>query len=388
MMPGGAALGALLLACAGIAGCGATQAAGDVALEIEAQPGDPGRVRAVLQGPGVAQFRRFLGRNPSAQAVEEAFYLAVAPAPGAAATRPIPLLAHLEGDDRRAVLIPQVSLTRGLAYQAVFDGPRLSASLPRLTREYRVPLDGQPSDSRITAVYPRQEEVPANLLKFYVHFSRPMGQGRLFQHARLLDAGGKPVAQAFREVELWDSDHKRLTLWINPGRTKRSLGLSESLGPVLEEGRSYTLEIAPGLTDQRGRPLAAAFRHPFRTVAPDRAQPRIEDWRLDTPAPRTTAPLSVRFPEPLDHALASRVIRVERAGQPVEGAVSLDEECRRWSFAPRAPWQAGEYRLTAGGELEDLAGNSLQRPFETPEGQGRQPVPSPSAFHRTFTVAP
>jgi hypothetical protein len=256
-----------------------------------------------------------------------------------------------------------------------------------MTAEYTVPVQRRPSEARITAVYPSQGVLPANLLKFYVHFSEAMSEGHLFEHARLLDGEGRPIAQAFREVELWSADHRRVTLWINPGRTKQSLGLSESLGPVLAPGRTCTLTITPGLPDEQGRPLAKGKRHPFRTGAPDREPPDIERWQLDLPAAGSRAAFTVRFPEPLDHALASRLIRVERRpGEAVAGSAAVAEDCRSWRFTPQSAWQPGEHELVAGGELEDLAGNSLARPFETTEGQGSKPSPIPPEFRRRFRI--
>ena len=35
-----------------------------------------------------------------------------------------------------------------------------------------------------------------------------------------------------------------------------------------------------------------------------------------------------------------------------------------WSFVPEKPWAAGRYSLVIDTTLEDLAGNSIGRPFE------------------------
>ena len=43
--------------------------------------------------------------------------------------------------------------------------------------------------------------------------------------------------------------------------------------------------------------------------------------------------------------------------------------------------------VVAGGELEDLAGNSLLRPFEAPVGSAPKPAAGPPTFRREFTVA-
>jgi len=345
-------------------------------MEIVPQAGDPGNVGVVLRGPAVEPLRRAVGSSRA----DTLFYMAVK---GSA----VPVLAARQFKDGECVLVPALTLTRGLTYEAVLDGPRLAPRLPRLAREYRVPADPKPSEARITGVYPTQERVPANLLKFYVYFSRPMGEGRVFEFARLLDGGGQPIRQAFHEIELWSADHRRLTLLINPGRTKRALGLSESMGPVLHEQRHYTLQIAAGLPDQHGRPLAAALRHAFRTEGFDRAQPSLQRWTIAPPKPGTRAALQVDFHEPLDRALAGHAVEVASAGgEAVPGTVALDPETRRWSLTPERPWASGEYVLRAEGELEDLAGNSLLRPFETETGRGARPAVRAPEFKRAFRI--
>jgi hypothetical protein len=282
-------------------------------------------------------------------------------------------------------LTPATSLTPGATYLAVFDGPSIEPSLPRLTHRFRVAELKGTSSAKVTAIFPTQERLPANLLKFYVRFSAPMGEGRVFEHVRLLDAKGTPLRQAFRERELWAENHRRLTLWVNPGRTKKSLGLSETLGPVLFPGRNYTLEIDAGLPDQQGLPLGKAIRKRFHTESSDTGQPKIADWKLELPKAGSREPLRVTFQEPLDRALLERVVTVQRAGKTVAGERVVAVDCRSWTFTPSARWATGEYRLVAAGELEDLCGNSLYRPFET--HTGTLPSTTPPIFERRFTLS-
>jgi len=51
---------------------------------------------------------------------------------------------------------------------------------------------------RVAAVHPELHEVPANLLRLYIDFSQPMAGDDAFEHVRLLDASGRPIADAFR----------------------------------------------------------------------------------------------------------------------------------------------------------------------------------------------
>lgn len=331
----------------------------------------------------VASLRKYLGGATSGPRLDEVFYVTLAKA-----QPPVPVLAHLEYHGDEARLVPQVPLSRGQDYVVVFDFGKVTGRDREPERtEITVPADSNSSASRVTTVFPGQETLPANLLKFYVHFSEPMSEGKLFDHVRLLDGSGKPVTQAFREVELWSDHHRRVTLWINPGRTKQALGLSESLGPVLVPNRNYTLEIGAGLPDDRGRPLAQPFRLRFRTAAADHTQPSIATWQFTTPPAGTREPLRVRFAEPLDHALAQDGLAVETVdGRRVPGRAEVDVGSTSWSFTPDEPWRSGSYRVTAAGEVEDLAGNSLYRAFETRAGQGAKPTATPPVFRREFAV--
>jgi hypothetical protein len=75
--------------------------------------------------------------------------------------------------------------------------------------------------------------------------------------------------------------------------------------------------------------------------------------------------LTVTFEKSLDAALAARLVWVEYAeGHKVAGTVALSEKEGRWQFTPAEAWKAGKYALVADTRLEDLAGNSIARPFE------------------------
>lgn len=365
-----------------LTGCGErTEAAGATQLRIVPVEGDPGSITVSLSGKGA----RELQRRSGADVTGRVFLLSLQPEVGA--TPPPPVLSEVTWSGGEARLIPRVSLTPGLTYRAVFNGPAIAQGLPYMEETYTVLADRGPGTTSVVSVHPTQVELPGNLLKFYVYFSEPMAEGRVFEHVRILGADGKAIPQAFNELELWADDHRRLTLWVNPGRTKRSLGLSESLGPVLEAHRRYSLEIDAGLTDQRGRPLSAGFQRQFRTAGFDRQQPRVEEWGILTPPPGSRSSLLVEFNEPLDRALAERCFTIENGrGEPVAGTATLSTDTARWEFVPAEPWQAGHYRLVARGELEDLAGNSLYRAFETSPESGKHPSADPPDFHRGFVV--
>jgi hypothetical protein len=192
-----------------------------------------------------------------------------------------------------------------------------------------------------------------------------MRQGVFLQHCRLLDERRQPVFEPFRETELWSEDRKRLTLWLHPGRQKTGVNLNEEFGPVLRPKAGYTLVISGGWPSDAGVPLGRDVEKAFR--AKERAGGQLDagTWQV-TPGPAGTPdPLEVRFPAPLDHALLQRCIRVvDMDGRRVEGAVATADHEQRWTFTPAKPWSDALHRVLADPILEDLAGNSLARPFE------------------------
>lgn len=274
---------------------------------------------------------------------------------------------------------PRHPLTPGLRYRAVLH-TRPGSSL---TADYTVkPRASLGSSTRVEKVYPTSSELPANQLKFYLYFSRPMRESRsIFDQVRLLDDRGKAVADPWRRTELWSADGKRLTLWIHPGRIKKGVNLREDLGPVLEPERSYTLVVEKNLLDAEGQPLAEGFRKPFRTTKALRIVPAVEDWKRTTPGVATRDALVLTFPRPFDHALLQRFIQVrDERKKRVPGRLVVGADERSVSFHPELPWSGTAHEVVVDGRLEDLAGN-------TPEGLFDVDNEAPEAEAPRLTIA-
>jgi hypothetical protein len=219
----------------------------------------------------------------------------------------------------------------------------------------------------VTAVYPSARVLPENLLRLYIHFSAPMSRGEAYRHIHLLDAAGKQVPDPFLELdeELWSGDGCRFTLLFDPGRIKRGLKPREEVGPVLEQGRTYTLAIDRAWPDAQGQSLGGEYRRLFRADPPDQTSPSPHNWTIRAPKAGSRESIEIRFFESLDSALARRLITIEDGqGSIVKGQVSLTAAESVWMLTPDVPWRIGEYRLVVGSELEDLAGNAISRPFE------------------------
>jgi hypothetical protein len=230
--------------------------------------------------------------------------------------------------------------------------------------------------------------LPANTLRVYVQFSRPMGTRDIARRVHLLDDSdsdaGREVPLAFVEIDegLWDPERTRLTLLFHPGRVKRGVAPGERLGPPLVEGRAYRLVVDAATADAHGVPMGAPFAQAFRAGPADREPPRADAVAVEPPAADGT--LTVRLPEPLDRALLQRFVRVEDAsGAPVPGAIAVEAGETVWTLRPDAPWRPGAYALRIESALEDRAGNRFDRPFDRVEGAE---VPTSVPLRFPFTV--
>ncbi len=237
----------------------------------------------------------------------------------------------------------------------------------------------------LESIHPTAATLPANHLKFYLHFREPMERGVFLQHCRLVKETGEPVIEPFRETELWSEDGRRLTLWLHPGRQKTGVNLNEEFGPILGPGGRYRLIISGAWKTAAGDAPGQDVERTF-TAGP-RATRQLDhnEWTVRAPARGTRDPLEIRFPAPLDHALLMRVLRVITATrEAVAGSPGTSEEETIWRFTPAAAWQAGEYFIVAESIVEDLAGNSLARPFEV-DLTGPKPKRVPRAIEIPFT---
>ncbi len=284
---------------------------------------------------------------------------------------PSPLLGGISVEGQRLRFAPRFPLEPGLSYRVVlargkFPGTK-EISAAELSATFAVPNRVPQAPAVVERVYPSADRLPENQLKFYLHFSAPMSRGEAYRHIHLLDASGKEVEAAFLELgeELCDPGMRRFTLLCDPGRVKRGLKPREELGPVLEEGKSYTLVIDRDWSDATGAPLQEGTAKSFQVLPPDDAPIDPNDWKIEPPPAGTTDALELRFPEPLDHALLERVVWISNpAGEKLAGTIEISDNETCWRFKPPEPWSPGEYQLIAETTLEDLAGNAIGRAFD------------------------
>jgi len=208
--------------------------------------------------------------------------------------------------------------------------------------------------------------LPANHLKFYIYFDRPMRGGKaIFNQIVLLDDRGKVIDDAWLIDEIWDEENNCLIIYIHPGRIKWGVDLRELLGPVLHEKRNYSLIIRGAWTDLDGNKIGKDYVKKFRTVAEDRVRIDLAPWKLAPVKAGTREPLTLSFPKSLDHRSLQRFLVVANDSDPhVNGAIAIGKDEKSWLFTPAQPWQNRAYRLEIAEELEDVAGNTPLRPFD------------------------
>ena len=105
------------------------------------------------------------------------------------------------------------------------------------------PMPEEAEVPRVTAIYPSGDTLPANLLRMYLHFSKPMKITGNLERIKLFDENNQEVIGAiFNHVfELWDDQQQQLTLIFDPSRVKTGLQANERMGRALQVGKQYAL---------------------------------------------------------------------------------------------------------------------------------------------------
>jgi hypothetical protein len=355
-------------------------AAGDESpLRVVADDADPTRVTVsyVLQADVVAEF----GERTIAEAMgRKRLTLAVVTDGDSSAT---PILGDYALDGSTLTFRPRFGLVRGETYRATAFGADATAVA---TVDYR-PADAVPAEpTKLVSITPRGETLPANVLRFYLTFSAPMREGReVLERIRLVDPDGREIGAPWRDLELWNADATRLSLFLHPGRIKKGVNLREELGPLLLPGTTYQIVVEASLRDATGRPLGREYRRTIRTADELRTPIDVARWTIRFVEVGSRDPLRVSFDRPLDAALVERCLEVrESEGRAVSGRGALDPTQKSWTFHPTHPWKHRAYRLDIDPVLEDVCGNTPIRAFDT-DLEATPTKETPPMLRREFT---
>lgn len=225
---------------------------------------------------------------------------------------------------------------------------------------------GQGIPPEVTAVFPSADTLPANLLRMYIHFSKPMKTLGNLENIELLDENNQEVVGAiFNNVhELWDHDQQQLTLIFDPARVKTGLEAHQQMGRALHVGKHYTLRIGI-LEDVDSHRMEAGFTKTFWVDEEDRMAPNTMNWKVNLPKLNSKSPLVIQFPAMLDRlSLFQRLQLTNADHQAIDGLVEIKNQETIWHFTPTQKWRAGEYIIYVHTRLEDPAGNNLNGLFD------------------------
>ncbi|HEY1573109.1 MAG TPA: hypothetical protein VGG05_17335 [Pseudonocardiaceae bacterium] len=278
--------------------------------------------------------------------------------PSSAAVSAPAMAGTLVDDEGDLCFVPRFGFVAGTRYTVTSAGTVLAT----LTRPARTVSP----TAEVAAIHPTVDVVPRNLLRCYVSFTAPMGDGDAATRVRLVDDAGTVSAHALlpTEYELWNADHTRLTVLLDPARIKRGLAGHRAAGYPLRSGERVRLVVDAGFRDATGAPLVTGAERSYQVGDDLRGHVDPAAWRPTVPAAGSREPFAVAFGRPLDSALLGRCLRVTGPAGPVAGTAVTGDGERAWRLTPALPWQPGRHRLLVDPVLEDVAGNAVGRVFD------------------------
>lgn len=253
---------------------------------------------------------------------------------------------------------PIIPFTPGLRYKVYVAG--------KLITTLKIPVNENAAPPVIISIYPSGRDVPENLLKMYIVFSKPMQEGHAMENIVMI-LNEKDTIPVFFDLqqELWNKERTILTLWLDPGRIKRGLQPNEKTGIPLQRGQDYRLVVKSGWRDTEGQTLNALYSQYLVVGERDSILPSIDRWEIIPPKAGSRDAIKIKLHEQLDYLLLKNAIRIiDENGNSFPGTIGVEADETEISFIPVETWHSGNYSLEAEARLEDLAGNNLNRLFD------------------------
>lgn len=270
------------------------------------------------------------------------------------------ILGKFTDSNTKTTFSPIIPFSAGESYEIRKDTNLIAQfSIPEVHTDARPTLEH---------IYPSSNKVPENLLKMYFAFSEPMQEvGNILDFISIVNTNENVRKEVFLklESELWNKEHTTLTLWLDPGRIKTDLIPNKEKGLPILNGNRYSLTVRKELKSAKGIMMASNYVKNFEVIARDDKKPNINQWKLQLPKKNTAQELSINLNEILDAFLLLETISIYFKDQELKGDFSLSNAETLLHFKPHQSWQAGEYKIIVPCILEDLAGNNLNRLFDT-----------------------
>lgn len=269
-------------------------------------------------------------------------------------------------ENNNIVFRPMTKPDPKLRYLVTFSYQALSIVLSEELEEQSVYTDiasfapPESTQPEIVSVTPDLEIVPANLIRFYVFFSAPMGNENPYNFINIKDKNGISLEDPFVIVPegLWNIDRNRLTLLLHPG----SEGDDLVEGDVLRAGNDYQLEIDENWKGASGQKLKESFTREINATNPLRRAINVNLWALRAEQ-NQLASLTIVTDHPLDQPLAKRMLYIRnKQGQILPSQVEFTSpEKLRILWRPEG---STELELHIDHRLEDVCGNTPLYAFD------------------------
>lgn len=274
-----------------------------------------------------------------------------------------PMAGQYKRDRNKLIFTPAFGFVAGQDYIVLLQKSQDKKGGVQERTEFSIDLDTPPEEAKVVGIYPSGDVLPENVLRFYIHFAKPMKPHVAFDYIKLLDASGNPDDAAFMKFkqELWNEDRTRLTLLIDPGRIKRKVTTNIRLGSVLFAGKRYKLMVEGGWPTADGTSVLTTFSKSFVVSEALRDLPNTDRWNIIAPDFGTQGAIEIRFDRPFDHQLLHKDIRVfSEDGQKISGEIQIGNNENQWRFLPDRPWRTRKVFLIVNSVLEDVAGNNFK----------------------------
>ncbi len=270
----------------------------------------------------------------------------------------IPIIGRTKITNTETRFTPKVPFDWNQAYTAIYNST---------IEHFTIELPSDYKHLKVISVYPSSKLVPANILKWYVRFSKPVNEASIYDHLHFITKKGDTLSNAtlFLKNPLISEQGKLLTIWVEPGRQKRELKPNQKLGTVFVPEKEYTLAISKTIKDQSGIPMNKSFQNTFMISEADRTKPNIKKWKLLPPKKNTRFHLEIQTNEILDYGSATHSFSIlNNRNSRIEGQWELKNQDSSLVFSPNQSWESGTYKIIINPQLEDTAGNNLERLFD------------------------
>lgn len=273
-----------------------------------------------------------------------------------------PVAGRYSVDRRTVTFIPAFDFIEGQKYTVKLSDEGNTTERAGLFNEFTIGHTVDNVIPEVVAIFPSGNDIPENTLRFYIHFSTPMKPHVSGDFIKLKDASGSPDTAAFMafKQELWSEDRKRLTLLMDPGRIKRGVAQNVTLGPALEQGKSYSIVVESGWPTANDAQEMPYFERVFTVSEAMRTLPDPRKWVIASPENLTNEPLVIEFDRPFDSELLLSAISVlDDNGRPIEGTMTIEKHERAWRFDRKGIWRNSQIQIVVDAQLEDVAGNNF-----------------------------